>query len=111
MVALKGLEEVGKSLEVKVLNMEEEIVMEVISGLKEESILDEGEIEDKSSKWSQKGSFETGEDDSVWFTKHSKNFRRAMRQQELWKASGAVGTSPKSSKFLIRGSSSGRKLR
>ncbi|KAF2620691.1 hypothetical protein F2Q68_00039845 [Brassica cretica] len=90
MVALKGLEEVGKSLEVKVLNMEEEIVMEVISGLKEESILDEGEIEDKSSKWSQKGSFETGEDDSVWFTKHSKNFRRAMRQQELWKASGAV---------------------
>ena len=111
MVALKGLEEVGKSLEVKVLNMEEETVMEVISGLKEESILEEGEIEDKSSKWSQEGSFETREDDSVWFTKHSKNFRRAMRQQELWKASGAVGTPPKSSKFLIRGSSSGRKLR
>ncbi|CAN6892344.1 unnamed protein product [Brassica oleracea] len=81
-------------------------VMEVISGLKEESILEEGEIEDKSSKWSQEGSFETREDDSVWFTKHSKNFRRAMRQQELWKASGAVGTPPKSSKFLIRGSSS-----
>ncbi|CAN7138133.1 unnamed protein product, partial [Brassica rapa subsp. narinosa] len=119
-VALEGLEEVSKSSEVKVLtmNMEEETVMEGISGLKEEVILEEGEIlevpeeiEDKSSKWRQEGSLETEEDDSVWFTKHSKNFRRAMRQQELWKASGAVGTPPKSSKFLTRGSSSGRKLR
>ena len=42
-----------------------------------------------------------------WITKHSKHYRRALRQMESWKALGSIGNPPKSAKNLIRGSSSG----
>lgn len=53
---------------------------------------------------------EEKEDDSVWFTKHSKHYRRALRQLASWKASGAVGLPPKSARFLARGHSSSEEL-
>lgn len=54
---------------------------------------------------------EEEDEKSPWITKHSKAYRRAMRQMELWKASGGIGTPIKSSsKFLIRGGSSGKRV-
>lgn len=50
------------------------------------------------------------EEESVWFTKHSKNYRRALRKHNVWLAEGAVGSPPKSSRFLTRGASLGQKL-
>ncbi|CAF2054232.1 unnamed protein product [Brassica oleracea var. botrytis] len=50
------------------------------------------------------------EEDEVWFTKHSKKYRRALRQHESWEASGAVGSPPKSAKFLMRANTSGGKI-
>ena len=50
------------------------------------------------------------EEESLWLTKHSKNFRRALRQHKLWESLGAVGKPPKSARFLDRVFSSGRRL-
>ncbi|XP_018488016.2 uncharacterized protein LOC108858615 [Raphanus sativus] len=47
-------------------------------------------------------------DNPLWFTKHSKSYRRALRQMANWKASGAIGSPPKSAKLLTRGSPSGK---
>lgn len=85
--------------------------------LVEEEILEEGEIcespgaqkeEAKGDKAVQSDVLNRGEESSVWFTKHSKNYRRALRQMEFWIASGEVGTPPKSAKYLSRGSPSGK---
>ncbi|CAN6831135.1 unnamed protein product [Brassica oleracea] len=40
------------------------------------------------------------EEESLWLTKHSKNFRRALRQHKLWESLGAVGKPPKSARLL-----------
>ncbi|KAL0697055.1 hypothetical protein Bca4012_064235 [Brassica carinata] len=50
-----------------------------------------------------------GEETPLWMTKHSKNYRRALRPLEVWKVNGAVGTPPKSSKFFLRGNPSMKK--
>ncbi|KAJ0254126.1 hypothetical protein HA466_0106790 [Hirschfeldia incana] len=57
--------------------------------------LEEGEIREEeldgkcvsqSESVLQEGSNRQVAEESVWFTKHSRNYRRAIRQHELWKA-------------------------
>ena len=77
---------------------------------------EEGEIREVAGASDSKSSTFKGvdsvlwfdEDKSLWLTKHSKNYRRALRQMAFWEAAGVVGTPPKSSKLLIRGNSSGK---
>lgn len=75
------------------------------------SQLEEGEIEvvsevgQCSDKAPDPGTADSQEQDtSVWFTKNSRSYRRALRQFNEWKVNGAVGSPPKSSKLLLRGS-------
>lgn len=42
------------------------------------------------------------DEESLWITKHSKNYRRAIRQFQYWKVNGKVGPPPKSAKLLDR---------
>ncbi|KAH0869459.1 LOW QUALITY PROTEIN: hypothetical protein HID58_076481 [Brassica napus] len=81
----------------------------VAGSVEEGSQLEEGEIsgeevEDlvQGSKESQNEMYVQEEEKSMWLTKHSKNFQRALRQHKLWEASGAVGKPPKSARLLDR---------
>ncbi|CAN7079329.1 unnamed protein product, partial [Brassica oleracea var. botrytis] len=81
----------------------------VAGSVEEGSQLKEGEIsgeevEDlvQGSKESQNEMYVQEEEESMCLTKHSKNFRRALRQHKLWEASGAVGKPPKSARHLDR---------
>lgn len=49
------------------------------------------------------------EDNGVWFTKHSRAYRRMLRQKASCEANGGNFRPSSSSSFLIRGSSSDRK--
>lgn len=63
-----------------------------------ETQLEEGEISEESGAGVKNGDevsrevteVSIEEEKSLWLTKHSKNYRRALRQFEYWKASGAV---------------------
>lgn len=50
------------------------------------------------------------EESSIWLTKHSKGYRRTVRQVERWKDSGYVGSPPKSYQFLLRCNSLDKKI-
>lgn len=78
--------------------------------------LEEGEIDKESEECEVRSGVDDRKEadlaeevEALWFTKHSRNYRRALRQDNLWRASGAVGSPPKSSKFLSRSSTSGKK--
>lgn len=86
---------------------EGEICEDVVPAVDEKPQKSEVSIEAIQENQSQ---LDKKEEDSMWFTKHSKNYRRAVRQLESWKASGAVGLPPKSARFLTRGPSSGGDL-
>lgn len=75
----------------------------------DETQLEEGEIRDSYEEEKDLTLETTEEEGSLWLTKHSKQYRRALRQVERWKASGSVGTPPKSHRFLTRGITSGEK--
>ncbi|KAJ0262857.1 hypothetical protein HA466_0033230 [Hirschfeldia incana] len=75
--------------------------------------LEEGEIEvldnserKENSICDQKEVGHSSEEDQIWFTKHSKHYRRALRQMSAWQASGGKGSPPKSAKYLTAGVSS-----
>lgn len=59
----------------------------------------------------QKVELEQKEDDSLWITKHSKAYRRALRQEALWKASTASFSPTRGMTLQPRGLSSGTKFR
>ncbi|KAJ4906518.1 Uncharacterized protein Rs2_10176 [Raphanus sativus] len=61
------------------------------------------EVSSVDSELQEKDSIVREEEEALWFTKHSKNYRCALRQESLWRASGSVGSPPKTFKFLNRG--------
>nr|VDD55832.1 unnamed protein product [Brassica oleracea] len=76
--------------------------------------LEEGEIGVEGGRESidmssigRKESRNQDDEKGFWITKHSKHYRRALREMESWRALGSIGNPPKSAKILIRGSSSG----
>ncbi|KAF3561764.1 hypothetical protein DY000_02017350 [Brassica cretica] len=84
---LKGSLEASKASVETVLNSEVESVMVEKLVIEGDKSFEEGEIEEveeevekNSSKMSQGGAFESKEEESVWITKHSKSYRRALRQ-------------------------------
>lgn len=107
----------GQPLEVEGSAGTSESSPPVQSPTEEEVQLEEGEIGKESEEFEgrsgvpdRKKSVVVEEAEDIWFTKHSKHYRRALRQYNLWRDSGAVGSPPKSSKFLNRGDTSGKKL-
>ncbi|KAG2256827.1 hypothetical protein Bca52824_076121 [Brassica carinata] len=75
--------------------------------------LEEGEIGVEGGRESidmssigRKESRNQDDEKGFWITKHSKHYRRALREMESWRALGSIGNPPKSAKILIRGSSS-----
>lgn len=50
------------------------------------------------------------EEESVWLTKHSKAYKRALRQEALWQASAAKFTPSRGLILQARGSSSSKKI-
>lgn len=106
--AVSSPPEVSKSSALAVVRKQE---VQVQSQLEEGEIgEDDSLVKNMSSNASKEIIVEHDEEDEVWFTKHSKKYRRALRQQESWKASGAVGFPPKSAKFLMRVNTSGGKI-
>lgn len=106
--AVSSPPEVSKSSALAVVRKQEVLTQ---SQLEEGEIGEDDSLErNMSSNASKEFRVEQDEEDEVWFTKHSKNYRRALRQQESWEASGAVGSPPKSAKFLMRANTSGGKI-
>lgn len=111
-------------LEVCSAQLEKEGVQVLTSGSEVEMVdeggqyqFEEGEIREveavevsKGARGNQESSVAPVVEEAVWFTKHSKHYRRALRQHERWKASGAKGSPPKSSKFLFQANSLGKEL-
>lgn len=117
----------SKSVEVLMLESDKQVSPVAIESMKSDTVavsgkeriqLEEGEIgeeevvvsEQLKKRFLEESLSNKEVEEPVWFTKHSKNYRRAVRQLELWKSMGAVGSPPKSSKFLLQGNSLGGNL-
>lgn len=99
-VSVEGWVSAEKQVVVDEVQLEEGEICEDPRGVKEQSLEanKEGPV-----------TLSTEEED-LWFTKHSKKYRRAVRQWTTWKTQGAVGSPPKSSKLLTREISSGKEF-
>ncbi|KAJ0254732.1 hypothetical protein HA466_0105980 [Hirschfeldia incana] len=98
---LVGMQEMVKVAE---SNQGLSIPKEVEDNLEEGEICTETNIQGSIENGvDQRGVDKRGEDESIWFTKQSKNYRRALRQMTLWEPRGQWDPPPKSSKYLTAG--------